>query len=437
VGSTLLLLVTATVTGGLGPPEGMASNELQFPSPRIVVLGATGVGKSSLANVLVGRDKNYNGGRFRKGCFKVAATKEVVTKETCADRGYWLGDTGDGPSFTVIDTPGFGDQLVEEEKTIDSLVRTLRDEIRYINVFVIAFKQTDTRMTYSLRSMISLFEKMFGDGFWDNAILEATFWSHGSQADRIRNESIPAITEEFWTQEFNTKLRTEFALKRDLEAVFIDTYYKQDDQQEKAAFDKNTRELFHFANTSAPFACKDIKIALTEIMELNNDLEAAKRKTREKEQYISTIVEERNNYKNELDKYGLTTPGPWADERNGDEFCTTNRCYTPTEFALFGIGAIVMGVMLGVVGISWFKHQCLPDEKEEMRDRERELDRQASLLRDRSRYTEVPEVPAKAAPRENGVSGGALANGHLGALDTSRTAFAHRDKDIGLHETDF
>ena len=84
-----------------------------------------------------------------------------------------------------------------------------------------------------------------------------------------------------------------------------------------------------------------------------------------------------------------------------------SRCYTPTEFALFGIGAIVMGVMLGVVGISWFKHQvwgehwcclvtskntllsfaklsyscfnsqCLPDEKEELRDRERELERQA------------------------------------------------------------
>ena len=38
-------------------------------------------------------------------------------------------------------------------------------------------------------------------------------------------------------------------------------------------------------------------------------------------------------------------------------FLTLFRCYTPTEFALFGIGAIVMGVMLGVVGISWFKHQ--------------------------------------------------------------------------------
>ena len=54
------------------------------------------------------------------------------------------------------------------------LIQTLRDEIKYINVFVIAFKQTDIyrRMTPALRSMISMFEKMFGDGFWDNAILE-------------------------------------------------------------------------------------------------------------------------------------------------------------------------------------------------------------------------------------------------------------------------
>jgi hypothetical protein len=28
------------------------------------------------------------------------------------------------------------------------------------------------------------------------------------------------------------------------------------------------------------------------------------------------------------------------------------------------VGAIVLGVMLGVVGISWFKSHCLPDEKE-------------------------------------------------------------------------
>ena len=51
------------------------------------------------------------------------------------------------------------------------LVNILKDEIKYIHAFVISFKQTDNRMTASLRSMIGLFQKMFGDQFWKNAIL--------------------------------------------------------------------------------------------------------------------------------------------------------------------------------------------------------------------------------------------------------------------------
>merc|ERR1719242_2407168 len=439
----LALWSLAGLALGLGPPPGVDSNEFRFPSPRIVILGATGVGKSSLANVLVGRDKNYDGRRFHDGCFKVAATKDVVTKETCADVGYRLGNTGDGPRFTVIDTPGFGDRLIEEEKTIESLVQTLRDEIRYINVFVIAFKQSDTRMTYALRSMISLFEKMFGDGFWNNAILEATFWSHGNHAAERRNQSVPKITEAWWAREFNRKLQQEFSLKRDLQAVFIDTYYKEEDPKELKAFNENTNELFKFANSSKPFACKDIKIALTEIMELSNTLEQAKEKVREKETYISQIVEERNEFKRTLDQYGITTPHPDSQRRQGDDFCTENRCYTPTEFALFGIGAIVMGVMLGVVGISWFKHQCLPDEKEELRDRERELERQARLLRESRSYRD--DVDSKSAPplkvQENGAEWNgverSLGNGHIG-FDNSRTLIMRdtSERDIGLHETE-
>ena len=65
-----------------------------------------------------------------------------------------------------------GNKFVEEEDTIENLITTLKEEIQYVDVFIIAFKQSDNRMTDSLRSMISLFEKMFGHKFWENVILE-------------------------------------------------------------------------------------------------------------------------------------------------------------------------------------------------------------------------------------------------------------------------
>jgi len=446
-----VVLLVATVLG-INRPQGPNTNEHRFPSPRIVILGATGVGKSSLANVLLGRDKNYNGHGHRNGCFKVASNLETVTKATCADTGYWLDNTTDGEMFTVIDTPGFGDKLIEEQKTIESLVSTLRDEIKYIHVFVIAFKQTDNRMTHALRSMIGLFEKMFGDGFWDNAILEATHWGHGEEASRRRNNSYPPITEQFWTDEFNRILRKEYQLKKDLQALFIDTYYEPDSPSEVQAFQRNTNELLKFANSAQPFACKDIKIALSEIMELQRKIDDLEQEEQDRRNYILKLTEERNTYKNELLRRGFTTPKPGAEKRRGDDYCTENRCYTPTEFALFGIGAIVMGVMLGVVGISWFKHQCLPDEKEEIRERERELERQSRcqpekiaargtmLLRESRNYRDDVDSGKPGHSKLQANSMERVGNGHVGNnhLENSRTHFVDKmEKDSGLHETDF
>jgi len=432
------VLLAAGTVQGVFRPQGRDTNEDRFPSPRIVILGATGVGKSSLANVLLGRDKNYDGRGYDHGCFKVESGLDSITKATCAETGYWMGNTRDGARFTIIDTPGFGDKLLEEEKTIDGLVKTLRDEIKHIHVFVIAFKQTDNRMTNALRSMISLFEKMFGDGFWDNAILEATHWGHGNEAERRRNLSFPPITEKFWANEFNRILKKEYKLQRNLDALFIDTFYEANSPQENLAFTQNTAELFRFANSTKPFPCKDIKIALSEIRELQMKIDKLKQEELDRRSYIVQLTDERNSYRNELQRRGLTTPIPYAEGRNQDDYCTENRCYTPTEFALFGVGAIVMGVMLGVVGISWFKHQCLPDEKEEIRERERELDRQSRLLREsRNNYRDDVDsnkvMPFKL--QGNGLESHRSSHSHL---DNSRTHFVGKEeKDPGLHETDF
>ena len=100
----------------------------------------------------------------------------------------------------------------------------------------------------SLRCNVKLFIKVDYDGKRLGNIqvnvLKATFWSHGNHAAERRNQSVPKITEAWWAREFNRKLQQEFSLKRDLQAVFIDTYYKEEDPKELKAFNENTNELF-------------------------------------------------------------------------------------------------------------------------------------------------------------------------------------------------
>jgi len=412
------------------------NNESRYPSPRIVILGATGVGKSSLANVLVGRDKNYAGQNFRDGCFKVSTGLDSITKQTCADQGYWLGDSN-RQRFTIIDTPGFGDKLLEEEKTIENLVATLRDQVKYVHVFIIAFKQTDNRMTNSLRSMISLFEKMFGKKFWDNAILEATHWNHGEDAERIRMASQPPITQKFWADEFNRILKNEYNLKKDLKSVFIDTYYHNESQYETDVFHNNSQNLLDYALTREPFECKDIEIALTEIRQLQNHIDSLVREEQDKKNIIQDLIEQRNTLQRTLNMHGLTTPSPQSERQEGSAYCSKNKCYTGTEFGMFGFGAVIMGVMLGVIGISWFKSQCLPDEKEEMREREKELSRHNSLLRvPQPRDTTVTPRDTSVYYKDTSVQPGNL-------RDTCSDTKQYSDysswdsKEKGLHETDF
>ena len=122
-------------------------NSLAYPCPRFVILGPTGSGKSSLGNVLLGRDKEWKN-PAEEECFTVGAFSRGVgggvTREVCAHAGHWLGD---GMEVTVVDTPGFGNSLEEEEASIEQLVDFLKDDLQFVNVFVLS----DRRLTLCLQ----------------------------------------------------------------------------------------------------------------------------------------------------------------------------------------------------------------------------------------------------------------------------------------------
>ena len=77
-----------------------------FAYPRLLILGPTGVGKSSLGNVLAGCQPND------QNCFfPVCPGLTSCTKETKIAEGNYLGV---GANVTLIDTPGFGDSAGDE-----------------------------------------------------------------------------------------------------------------------------------------------------------------------------------------------------------------------------------------------------------------------------------------------------------------------------------
>jgi len=334
-----------------------------YPEPRLVVLGSTGVGKSSLANVLVGRPHNYDGGIFRKGCFKVQSGAEAVTKATCADKAHWLGNNS-APRFTVVDTPGFGEDFREESLHVRNMVNRFKNDFQYVHVFIILFKQTDNRMTSALWNMLNMFQSMFGPHFWRNAILEATHWSYSSRLTRIREAG--GLTEDSWAEQFNQRLRKDFKFDFDLPAVFIDTFHNRKNQAEVEKFQQNVKILWEFAQSrlDSPFWCKDIQVALSDISVLTNKVknlrEENERKTREIESLSETVGRYNETVQENIRQGNIIVPPP-----NSEPVTTCEGSFSTTEFIFFIIGAFILGILITSFVIMWMINLRRITEKEE------------------------------------------------------------------------
>ena len=271
---------------------GKLDNEHLFPSPRIVIIGVTGAGKSSLANVLLGRDPRYDGRHFQDGCFKVSLglNGKGITTNTCHDVGHWLGNSN-SRNVTIIDTPGFGEEMENEQEKIDTLVNVLKNEIKYVHAFVITFKGINgPRQASGLRTMLSIFDKMFGKDVWNHAIMEFTNWGF-SEYD-VTKRRIQNLTEAAVTYHYNKMLQfmLNSANSRNLPAVFIDSHYGRNNPIESSKFEKYTDDLLKFAEDSDPFECKDIEIAKTELAKLYEDI----KKERDENERLNKALEKSN-----------------------------------------------------------------------------------------------------------------------------------------------
>ena len=340
-------------------------NDSSLPSPRFVIIGSTGVGKSSLANSLMGRhpydDRDFikNLTKFKDGCFSSAwkTGGNVKTTDTCYDQGPFLGNLPRNfsrptyPDVTIVDTPGFGDaNRTAEHKAIKRLVEVLKNDIKCVNAFVICFNKVETkRLDRAMANMLGLFEEMFGKAFWEHAIVEITFYKHDHDASPEREKQIEDTV--------NRMLKRELDLKFDLKATFIDSHYNNNYPEEPVAFAKNAKELFEFANNTKPFSTEGIESVLTALGRKQKEVEDYRNKNKN----LTKKLEELNE---ELIERRRTTPIRHVTTDSG----SAETLHATPSLAGLGAGMFVLGI-----GIGFVLSKCLSKDSHKVNTKDEHL----------------------------------------------------------------
>ena len=130
---------------------------------KLLIVGETGQGKSTLINGLVGKQVAKEGDSFSAGTSKI--------------KHYSLNQNG--VAIEIWDTPGFGYGSVEEDT---KMVETLSMHEWHPDLTLFCFRMDSTRFPTRLHSdTIKKLTEVFGKSFWNHTLFVLTFANNVSQ----------------------------------------------------------------------------------------------------------------------------------------------------------------------------------------------------------------------------------------------------------------
>jgi len=273
------ILFLASLMTGSSASGYLEDDNMTLPTPHIVIVGETGAGKSSVANVLVGELPTC------KDClFPVCHGKNSCTKETtyCGNRT-WLGTT-DLP-FTVVDTPGFEDTDGETGELVEEMFEVLNNDVKTADVLLLTIPADLTRFKEGLVTMLKQLEMAFGEKMWNNTMIEISKFAYDEYHINKRNETCQAPmpdkleckNEKVLCTEFNLQLRFHLHLQMTLPCVFIDSFAQKienlDDPTQQMHFKEETDKLWEFAQSTTEFKFKTIDEVLEENYEMREEID--------------------------------------------------------------------------------------------------------------------------------------------------------------------
>merc|ERR1711874_233649 len=302
---TLILFLLCSVASSV---EITPENAKTYVSPRIVVLGAAGVGKSTFANALLNRPGDakhelYPGGE----CFQASppnyAEPTGKTTEACEMQGAFLGDPTKG-NITVVDTPGLGMDLEEDSSNAEKIVKKLKNEIKYAHAFVMIYHKDANRGLNGRLAVIQHYIDMFGNEFLDNVVFLASFWKY-NEDDREENRNW--LKKQIQFSNFSTLQNAD-----KFKAYYFQPWKYLEDESSQEKFTGNLTGLYDWAIQRPPFECLTIIEAKPYIKDLLEQLEREREEIRRRERELDEYEickSDRQNYTELIKEY-------WTEKDN-------------------------------------------------------------------------------------------------------------------------
>ena len=243
---------------------GVVTNLVDNERRKILIVGKTGTGKSSLCNILAGLD-------FNNPMFAISADAQSCTEQTNLANVYFNGDVI--RPISIIDTIGFDDR---DRDTDTDIIRDLETSLKtrcdYVNLFAIAVNGQNPRLDGSLVGMIGIFQEMFGEAFWPQTVVIFTRLSmkESAKADR---ERIAGKTDQKLAQEYLLAVRKKFPSCRALKYLFIDSCRDRSDTTSEQTFQSSMEQLWSMLQGAPELSTDRVKKAQSEKAKLLEQLE--------------------------------------------------------------------------------------------------------------------------------------------------------------------